>query len=199
MRILAGTWKARVLKTHEGKDVTRPSTSRIRESMMSMIAHQMNLDLSSAQVFDAFAGSGALGFELLSRGAQSLIATEKNRRTFACLSENARALKAQNTQLICGDVLAPSLVTRIITPSNVLLLDPPYAYEASQISSFIACLSAAQLLLDEALVMYEHTRSEMLESRDVSAYELELLKEKVHGSTRLSLYRYTIQKGDIHD
>lgn len=196
MRILAGAWKARVLKTHEGNEVTRPSTSRIRESMMSMIAHQMDLDVSCARVLDAFAGSGALGFELLSRGAQSLIAVEKNRRTFACLSENARVLNAHNTQLILGDAFLSSTISRITTASNVLLLDPPYAYEVLQISGFIAHLHTANLLADNALVMYEHTRTETLQSIDTSAYELMPLKEKAHGSTRLSLYRYITHKDD---
>ena len=193
MRILACKWKAKELTTHEGRGTTRPTTSRIRESMMSMCAHQCNLSFSTCSVLDAFAGSGALGFELLSRGAAHLTAVEKNRTSFACLLANARNLHAtsQEAQLICGDIFAPALYTRFAQPANLIVLDPPYAMSAAEISTLVAQFAECGVCAPSALIMYEHSRNEPLVCADNAPYSLDLLSEKSHGQTYMSLYRYT--------
>ena len=69
MRIVGGKWRGRQIEAPDGRDVTRPTTDRTREQIASMILSAAGLDLSGTSVLDAFAGSGAMGLELLSRGA----------------------------------------------------------------------------------------------------------------------------------
>ena len=71
MRIVGGKWKGRSIEAPQGRDVTRPTTDRAREQIASMVLSARGLDLSGDLVLDAFAGSGAMGLELFSRGCHS--------------------------------------------------------------------------------------------------------------------------------
>ena len=72
MRVVGGQWRGRPLKAPAGSG-TRPSTDRMREAVASMVASARGLDLDGAWVLDAFCGSGALGLELVSRGAEGCV------------------------------------------------------------------------------------------------------------------------------
>ena len=69
MRIISGQWRGRKIAEPQGRDVTRPTTDRVREAMASMVDSSLPQGIEGARVLDAFAGSGALGIEMLSRGA----------------------------------------------------------------------------------------------------------------------------------
>ena len=77
MRVIAGTARSIQLKTIEGMD-TRPTTDRIKETLFNMISH----GLCDCKFLDLFSGSGAIGIEALSRGAESAVFVEKNPKTF---------------------------------------------------------------------------------------------------------------------
>ena len=79
MRIVGGKWRGHPLEAPEGRDVTRPTTDRTRESIASMVLSAFGLDLSDVSLLDAFAGSGAIGLELLSRGAASATFVDRDR------------------------------------------------------------------------------------------------------------------------
>ena len=81
MRIVGGKWRGRRIEAPEGRGVTRPTTDRMRESIASMILSARGLDLSGESVLDAFAGSGAMGLELLSRGNTELVPLAEAGRT----------------------------------------------------------------------------------------------------------------------
>ena len=83
MRVIGGRWRGRHLDAPEGRGVTRPTTDRVREAMASMVLAACGLSLTSVHVLDAFAGSGGLGIELLSRGAASATFVEMNRKSAA--------------------------------------------------------------------------------------------------------------------
>ena len=69
MRIIGGEWRGRKIEEPRGRDVTRPTTDRVRESCASMVMSAFDFDLDEVRVLDAFGGSGALGLEMLSRAA----------------------------------------------------------------------------------------------------------------------------------
>ena len=86
MRIVGGKWKGRAIEAPDGKGTTRPTTDRTREAIASSILASRGLDLSESRVLDAFAGSGAMGFELLSRERYTLLLLIKIERRAIALS-----------------------------------------------------------------------------------------------------------------
>jgi 16S rRNA (guanine966-N2)-methyltransferase len=118
MRIIAGAFRGRRLTAPKG-DIARPTTDRVKEAMFGAL----QFHIAGARVLDAFAGSGALGIEALSRGAAHVDFVEKEPACLKALEENLSAVGAENAHIHRGDVLQllPSL-----GPYDLMLLDPPY-------------------------------------------------------------------------
>ena len=167
MRIIAGEWRGRKLSEPRGREVTRPTTDRVREACASMVDSALVGGIGAARVLDAFAGSGAMGMEMLSRGA-----------CFAAFFDIDRQA--------AGDVLAMSTRGRLFgAPFNLVILDPPYDFDPADVSAFVERLSASGSLADDALVLYEHASAKpgldplgFIEERD-----------KRYGSTSVQLLR----------
>ena len=106
MRIDAGTHKGTKLIAPEGEDV-RPTSDRARQAIFNMLAHRFDA-VRGAKVLDAFAGSGALGLEALSRGAESLTAFETARPALEALKRNIAAChEIARTLVFSSDVRRP--------------------------------------------------------------------------------------------
>ena len=122
MRIVAGEWRGRKLQAPAG-DATRPSADRTRETLFSMLVSRLG-SFEGLSIGDLFAGSGALGLEALSRGAESCLFVEHDAAAIRCLRANIAALRAPER---C-DVRASSVLTLgpAKAPLDLLLLDPPY-------------------------------------------------------------------------
>lgn len=121
MRIIAGEWRGRSLAAPPGRQ-TRPTTDRVREAWLSAL----QFDLPDSRVLDLFAGSGALGLEALSRGAQSVTFVERGAPALRALEANIRALEAEaRCTVVRADALA---YTRGLEPLafDIALADPPY-------------------------------------------------------------------------
>ena len=114
MRIVAGKHRGRILQAPKGRD-TRPTSDRTRGAVFNILEHGIDgLELRSATVLDVFAGTGALGLEALSRGADQVTFIETGRE----------ALKEQtNTTLLKADATRPKPCS---TPCSLIFLDPPY-------------------------------------------------------------------------
>lgn len=123
MRVVAGTARGRQIEAPPGQ-ATRPTTDRVRESIFNALG---SLDaLEGARVLDAFAGSGALGIEALSRGAAHCTFIESDRRTLAVARRNTERLGlADRAAFVAGDALA--LVATV--EADLALCDPPYAFD----------------------------------------------------------------------
>ena len=130
MRIVAGQFRGRPLKAPKG-EATRPTTDRVRESMMSAVESARG-GLEGAVVLDAFAGSGALGLEALSRGARCAHFFERSGEALRALCANVRSLglDARRARLHRADVLKDPPVWAS-EPFDLVFLDPPYALPAS--------------------------------------------------------------------
>ena len=193
MRIVGGMWRGRPIEAPKGSDQTRPTTDRTRESLASMILSERNLSLEDDTVLDAFAGSGAMAFELLSRGAKHATLVDVSRPAVRTIQQNARTLKAEAlTCVIAADICriagTPALKG---APFDIVFLDPPYALAAEDVSKMVAQLIEAGQLAEDAIVVYE--RSADAAGLDVPA--LALAKTKKLGSTAVDLYRYGEQDG----
>ena len=121
MRVIAGKYKGRQLVSPAGS-VARPTADRVKEALFGAIQFQ----IKGMRVLDAFAGSGALGIEALSRGAAHVDFVEKDKRCVAVLRKNIDTIGAKNCAVYHGDIL--TLLPRLNT-YDLLLADPPYDSE----------------------------------------------------------------------
>lgn len=121
MRIIAGRWRGHRLKTVRGRGV-RPTTDRVREAWMAAIGGKVE----GAKVLDLFAGSGALGLEALSRGAEEVVFVERAKGALVTLRGNVELLGAKGEcRIVAGDAMA--FVRRLTEGAFDLgLADPPY-------------------------------------------------------------------------
>ena len=189
MRIVGGKWKGRAIEAPKGREVTRPTTDRGREQMASMILSARGLDIEGDSVLDAFAGSGAMGFELLSRGAAHATLVDVDRPSAARLKRTAAALGAgpREVSATCGDVFALAAAGRLPgAPFDIVFLDPPYAFEAARVSRLVEDLLANNMLAEGCVVLYEH--SSKAPGLDCAA--LLHKKNKSHGVTAVDVYVY---------
>lgn len=187
MRIVGGRWRGKPLLAPEGRG-TRPTTDRTRESMASMVLSAFDLDLSDVVVLDAFAGSGALGLEMLSRGARSCTFVERDRRAAEVVRRNVRGVGASpaEARLKIGDAFRLAESGGLPGgPFDLVLLDPPYATEAAMVAKLVDDLARTGCLTHDALVLYER-------AADAPGLELahsEQLRSKKHGATATDLMR----------
>ncbi|MGH7653505.1 MAG: 16S rRNA (guanine(966)-N(2))-methyltransferase RsmD [Gemmatimonadaceae bacterium] len=120
MRIIAGEWRGRQISAPKGIAV-RPTLDRVREAWMSMV----HTDLPGARVLDLFSGSGALGLEALSRGAEAADFVENDPAAFRVLRANITALGA-GEQCVVHRENALVFLGAIEDPYDVAFADPPY-------------------------------------------------------------------------
>lgn len=119
IRIVGGEWRSRLIDVSTVKGL-RPTPDRVRETLFNWLGQ----DLRGKCCLDLFAGSGALGFEAASRGADKVTMVEQDAVAFTALQGNAKTLQAVRVQLVRGDALK---FVRSAGPSHdVVFLDPPY-------------------------------------------------------------------------
>lgn len=192
MRIIAGEFKGRVLKAPKG-DGTRPTTDRVREALMSVVASARG-GFDGAVVLDAFAGSGALGLEAASRGAASVHFFECDGAAFRTLSGNVGALGIETlgsgarARLHRDDVLKkPPVHAR--PAFDLVFLDPPYALDPVKAAALVGALDDAGALAADAFVLYEYAKSAECGVREAFAsLQWEPVSEKRYGDTGVALF-----------
>ncbi len=183
MRIVAGALRGRRLGAPRGT-TTRPTTDRVREAVFSALVSVAGPDLGGGPVLDAFAGSGALGLEALSRGARPVTFIELDRRALSALAANVESLGTQgDCRVIRGDAF--SLAKRGIAggPFTLLLLDPPYTLDQSAVTEFLEGLAGTGALARPCHVVWEHSA----DTQPVWPSGFELLTDKPYGTTKVGL------------
>ena len=177
MRIIAGTWRGRPIAAPAG-DATRPTSDRVREALFSMLTSRLG-SFEDLLVLDAFAGTGALGLEALSRGAARATFVEHDRKAVDALRANVETLGAE------ANILAQRVETlgAATTQHHVALLDPPYGEGLA--APALARLAERGWLAPQALVSVETGRTETLE---VPGFTLDVTRH--HGKALLHLFRY---------
>ena len=153
MRIIAGIYKGRVLETVRDLSV-RPATSRVRETLFNMLVHR--LDFGGLCVLDAFAGSGSLGFEALSRGAEHVTFVETDRKAAAMIDATARKFGCSDAvDIVEADALSYMQSTR--DRFGVIFADPPYAFE--QTHAIPDVVFRETMLQPDGYLLVEHASS----------------------------------------
>lgn len=123
MRIIAGEFRSRKLLTPKDDAVTRPIPDRVKESLFGLLRGHCE----GATVFDAFAGTGAIGLEAVSRGAARCVMVEMDRGAADLLRKNVELLGAQDRcEVVVGDALGAGALARCPRPLTLAFFDPPY-------------------------------------------------------------------------
>lgn len=125
MRVIAGSARRLLLKTVDGMD-TRPTTDRIKETLFNMLQPQ----IPGCQFLDLFSGSGAIGIEALSRGAELAVMIENSPQALACIRENLQKTRLDDRAVVMGcDVLTG--LKRLEGHGyqfDLVFMDPPYSH-----------------------------------------------------------------------
>ncbi|GAA0279673.1 16S rRNA (guanine(966)-N(2))-methyltransferase RsmD [Cryptosporangium japonicum] len=156
-RIVAGSAGGRRIDVPPGRG-TRPTSDRAREALFSAV--QALLPLDGAAVLDLYAGSGAVGFEALSRGAAHAVLVESDPKAVRTLRANAGSLKLPGAEIWAGPAerFAAAPATHRF---DLVFADPPYAVSAEALSAVLADLDSSGWLGSDAVVIVERaTRGE---------------------------------------
>jgi 16S rRNA (guanine(966)-N(2))-methyltransferase RsmD len=153
MRVIAGEFRSRRLKSIPG-DATRPTPDRLRETLFDILSPR----IEGAILLDAYAGTGAVGIEALSRGARHAFFLEKNRTALETIRENLAALKLEARATV---VTGPVLLTIPRYSAGIVFLDPPYELER-EYAAVLELLSAAP---PELTVVQHSVRLELPEEK----------------------------------
>ncbi len=177
MRVISGSARGTQLKTIEGM-ATRPTVDRVKEAMFSTI----QFALYESVVLDAFAGSGALGIEALSRGASRAVFIDQSAECQKVIRQNLEKTRLlEKAQLIQKDVVQ-GIIT-LSEPFNIVFLDPPYGQQWC--GTILQRLVDRNLLADEAIALVEHSKDELL----LENYgTLTLVKRYQYGNTSIARY-----------
>ena len=187
MRIVAGKWRGQALALPP-ESITRPTTDRVREALFSAI--ESRVDVEGAHVLDAFAGSGALGLEALSRGAVHAAFCEMNGKVLPILKKNVAGLKGASSAatVLRADVLKRPPAPTV--PFDIVFLDPPYALPAGDVSALIQALDAAGSLAPDVLVHYEHAKKDTSAAQAAfESLQWEPVVSKRYGDIAFDLFR----------
>ncbi|MBV9406626.1 MAG: 16S rRNA (guanine(966)-N(2))-methyltransferase RsmD [Acidobacteriaceae bacterium] len=184
MRVIAGRFRSRKLKTVPGIAV-RPTPDRLRESLFNVLAPR----IEGAVFLDAYAGTGAVGIEALSRGAKHVIFIERSGKAMEVLRENLRALGVEKEVTVVrgsAAVLLPNY------PEDIAFVDPPYE-EGQEYVDALEALSRSGC----RLAIAQHASRIALETRYGELTKTRVLKQ---GDNSLSFYEPSAreQEMDIH-
>ncbi len=184
MRIISGKFKGHPIIAPKGQ-TTRPTSDRAREALFNMIAHaEWAPILEGARVIDLFAGSGSLGLEAVSRGAEFALFVETDSRARGSVRQNIEALNLfASTQIYrrSATALGPR-PTHFNVPFNIAFLDPPYHKDL--VAPALAQLLDGNWLTDEALIMVESGADESLEF-----IGLDTINERIKGAAKVTFLR----------
>lgn len=181
VRIIAGSLGGRPLVAPRGR-ATRPTADRVREALFSILG-----DVAELDVLDLFAGSGACGFEALSRGAATATFVEMARPALAALRANIAALGVSESATIVAEDVEPAIgrLARGGRRFGLVFLDPPYA--AGRGAATLSGLVAGGLLVPGAWVVVERSSRDPVPTAPAA---LAPRFERVYGAATLSFHRF---------
>ncbi len=181
MRITSGRFKSRIIKAPRA---IRPTLDNVRKSIFDIVSGQVD----GAKVLDLFAGSGALGLEALSRGADSCIFVDNDKSSVKTIKENLEALGLpyhEDIIIVAADAMkAISKFAKNGERFDLIFLDPPYYKSLVKKSLFL--LGSYDILTKSGVVIVEHSKHDAVPN---STGELTLYRSTRYGDTQISFYR----------
>ena len=184
MRIIAGDKRGRRIAAPPGRD-TRPTSDRVREAVFDMLTARLGSDLGGGRVLDAFAGSGALGLEALSRGTGPAVFVESDRKALKVLRANIAELGLEpRGQVVAADVFRLAVTNALPAgPFSLLFADPPYRIDAARVGELFETLARGGAVETDAWAIYEHDAG----TRAVWPEPFSQVDRRVYGTTAVSI------------
>jgi 16S rRNA (guanine966-N2)-methyltransferase len=190
MRVIAGTYRSRILKSLKGLAL-RPTSDILRETLFNVLGPAV----AGARFIDVFAGTGAVGIEALSRGAADVVFIEKHPPAVALIRKNLESLGVRSGVTVLGaDALRgleklaakrAAISTEDSPPFDFVFLDPPYA-ATEEYARVLRALGSASFLAPGSVVIAEHHKKFDLPAHVGSLTRFRVLKQ---GDAALSFYR----------
>ena len=178
MRIISGKYRGMNLAEFKGAEI-RPTADRVKESLFNILS----ADIVGARVLDLFCGSGNLGIESISRGAEFVHFNDISKDSIAVLNKNLARLKDNNFAVTALDY---SLCLSRLNPFDIIFIDPPYAKDYG--AEALKIIGEGKLLNEGGIAVYERDRS-----FDGEVSGLQLYDERKYGKTYLSFFKRSIQ------
>jgi len=175
LRVISGMAKGRHLYAPKGH-FTRPTADRVKEALFSVLAPY----ISGSRILDAFAGTGALGIEALSRGAEFAVFMEKNRTTCNILEKNLQitGLSPDKVKVFCADCL--KIIPVLTQKFDIVFLDPPY--NQGYLKKTISLILESDILEADSILVVEISAKDR---EDFIVPGLEVKKISVYGDTSI--------------
>ena len=181
MRIITGKAKGTKLYTLDGND-TRPTAERTKEAVFSML----QFDIEGRVVLDLFAGSGQMGLEAVSRGAESTFLVDKSKSAIEIIKKNAQKSKLSDAcRIVCDDSLAFLKKQNGDTRFDIVFLDPPYASDL--INQSLDILSQRKLIKNTSYIVCESSNFDFLSENNAKKYEI--VKKVKHGIAHILILK----------
>ena len=180
MRIVGGKARGMTIAVPSVPDL-RPTTDRVRSAMFSML--EARNVVAGARVLDLYAGSGALGIEALSRGADHADLVEQNNRACATIRRNLATTRLEDDATVVPMPVASSL-NRLTGPYDLVFMDPPYAH-TSALTEVVDRLVTRRLIDEGSVLVIEQSSRNR---RDFTRAGVRVEQEKTYGDTAVTVY-----------
>lgn len=186
MRVVAGTAGGLKLKTRDS-EATKPTLDRVKEAMFSMLS----FETPGAVVLDLFSGSGSLGIEALSRGAESAVFCDKDRECISVIEENLRFTKLKEKATVMKGDFSDNLrnLSEKGKKFTLILLDPPYRQGMEK--EAVKLIEKYSLFTENTTVLTEHGFDDKMPDR-IGVFEK--IKEKKYGTVGVTLYKVSQER-----
>lgn len=177
MRVIAGEYKGRRLQTPPDYSV-RPTTDKVKEALFSILADR----IWASNVLDLFSGTGNLGIEALSRGAELCVFADSSRDSLRLIKSNIAHCKAEEgARVVAGDFR--KTLMNLSEKFDIILLDPPY--DKGFLEPSFELIRQQELLKEGGVIVAEHRKEEQLPDE---FYGFTKIKERKYGIIMLSIY-----------
>lgn len=164
MRIITGTARGTRLSSPEGEEITRPTTEKVKEAVFSSI----QFDIEGREVLDLFAGSGQMGLEALSRGAEKCTFVDNSREAIKFVTENAQKTKLyKKSNVLCMDFEKYAASASGKSSFDIVFIDPPYAKRL--LPSALKAIYDSKLVKETSIIICEDEQEGLMEDTDVAS------------------------------
>ena len=183
MRVIGGTYRGKKLITPEN-DQIRPTSDRMRETLFNILEHGAGPGIRGSRMLDLFAGSGALGIEALSRGADHVAFVDRSPQSMQLIRQNTALIKSlENTTYLTQDA---THLAGNRGPFDIIFIDPPYHKEL--ITPSLENIHNQELLSEGGLIITEYATDEAI---DFTGF-FEEIKNRKMGEARFSILKRII-------
>lgn len=191
MRVIAGTAKGRPLKAVPGMN-TRPTTDKVKEAIFSMIGPYFDGGLA----LDLFAGTGGLGIEVLSRGADKAIFVDREKVSIDVIRQNVNAANlADRSEIYRNDAdRAVKAMAKRGDQFRYIFLDPPY--KMTNMDEMLQSIASHNLIEQDAIIVVEHDSSHVYPEQFGGFVQRKYAK---YGETAVTIYSYQPEDGGSAD